>query len=64
MAKKQKVIYFCDKDETHIVEKPTDLIPVKIGDFRGEYCKTCTDACKPAAKPTTEPENPIVPGAE
>ena len=77
MAKKTKIVYFCDKDETHIVEKPADLIPVKIGDYKGEYCKVCADACKPAPKPAPlendpvgndsdkkEPGNPIVPGAE
>lgn len=70
MAKKTKVVYFCDKDETHMVEKAADLIPVKIGDYKGEYCKACADACKPQVNPVgndsvrKEPANPIVPGAE
>lgn len=66
MAKKTKVVFFCDKDETHIVEEQKDLIPVKIGEYKGEYCKACAEACKPQPKPADpEPaaENPT-PAAE
>lgn len=53
MAKRQKIEYFCDKCDKVIEQK--DLITVKFGSEKYEYCETCVDAAKPVPKPQPTP---------